>query len=184
LTLTKENIETLLALCKKGNRLAQMEVYNRYQAAMFNVALRIVKDTMEAEDVMQESFLTAFSKLDSFKGDATFGSWLKRIVVNNSITQYKKSKRFVMLPEGGIPEDEDESSYGMAEEDYTSIKAGQILECMNTLHENYRKVLNLHLIEGYDYEEICDILNISYANCRTLISRAKESLRNKLTVTN
>jgi RNA polymerase sigma factor (sigma-70 family) len=90
LSLTKQNIETLLVLCKKGNQLAQMEVYNRYHNAMFNTALRIVKDSAEAEDIMQESFLTAFNKLDSFNGEATFGSWIKRIVVNNSITQYLK----------------------------------------------------------------------------------------------
>ncbi len=87
MTLTKENIESLLVLCKEGNQLAQLEVYNRYQKAMYNVAIRIVKDTAEAEDVMQESFITAFSKLDTFKGEATFGSWLKRIVINNGIVQ-------------------------------------------------------------------------------------------------
>lgn len=182
MTLTKENIESLLILCKKGNRLAQLEVYNRYQKAMYNVAIRIVKDTAEAEDVMQESFITAFSKLDTFKGDATFGSWLKRIVVNNSITQYKKMKRFVPLPEGGVEDQADESYDGVSEEDYTSIKAGQILNCLNALNDSYKQVLSLHLIEGYDYEEICEIMNISYANVRTLVSRAKESLRNKLMV--
>jgi RNA polymerase sigma-70 factor (ECF subfamily) len=182
LTLTKKNIESLLVLCKKGNRLAQLEVYNRYQKAMFNVAVRIVKDTAEAEDVMQESFITAFSKLDSYRGDASFGSWLKRIVVNNSITQYKKSKRFVPLPEGGIEDRADESYDGLVEEDYASIKAGQILNCLNSLNDSYQQVLSLHLIEGYDYEEICEIMHISNANCRTLISRAKQSLRNKLTV--
>ena len=183
MTLTKENIESLLVLCKNGNQLAQLEVYNRYQKAMYNVSVRIVKDTAEAEDIMQESFLTAFNKLDTFKGDASFGSWLKRIVVNNSITQYKKSQRFVPLPEGGLADQVDESTNGLAEEDYTSIKAGQIINCMNSLHNSYRQALSLHLIEGYDYEEICEIMHISYANCRTLISRAKESLRNKLTVT-
>ena len=132
---------------------------------------------------MQESLLTAFSKLDTFKGDATFGSWLKRIVVNNSITQYKKSQRFVPLPESGIADQVDESNDGLDEEDYTSIKAGQIINCMNSLHDSYKQALSLHLVEGYDYEEICEIMNINYANCRTLISRAKQSLRNKLTMT-
>jgi RNA polymerase sigma-70 factor (ECF subfamily) len=182
LTLTKENIGSLLVLCKKGNRLAQLEVYNRYQKAMYNVAVRIVKDSPEAEDIMQESFLTAFNKLDTFKGNASFGSWLKRIVVNNSITQYKKLQRFVPIPEGGIADQVDEPTNGLTEEDYTSIKAGQIINCMNSLHDSYRHVLSLHLIEGYDYEEICEIMHISNANCRTLISRAKESLRKKLTV--
>lgn len=179
MTLTKQNIESLLVLCKDGNQLAQMEVYNRYQKAMFNTAIRIVKNTAEAEDVMQESFITAFDKLDSFKDNATFGSWLKRIVINNSIVQYRKSQRFVAISEERIPEESYESS-PIEDESYSSIQAKQLLASMNSLHDSYRTILSLHFIEGYDYEELCDILNISYANCRTLISRAKESLRKKL----
>ncbi|MAO09012.1 MAG: RNA polymerase subunit sigma [Alteromonas sp.] len=180
MTLTEQKIETLLALCQKGNQLAQLEVYNRYQKAMYNTALRIVKDTAEAEDVMQESFITAFQKLDSFKGTATFGAWLKRIVVNNSIVQYRKNQRFTMLPEYGLEEEAEET---LSEaEDYTTVKAEEVLTMMEGIHPNYKTILSLHFIEGYDYEEICEILEISYANCRTMISRAKESLRKKLQI--
>jgi RNA polymerase sigma-70 factor (ECF subfamily) len=66
-------------MCKRGEQAAQLEVYNRYYKAMYNTAIRIVKDQAEAQDVMQESFLNAFTKLDSFKGEATFGSWLKEL---------------------------------------------------------------------------------------------------------
>jgi RNA polymerase sigma factor (sigma-70 family) len=184
LTLTKQNIETLIILCKKGNQFAQMEVYNRYQAAMYNIAARIVKDSADAEDIMQESFLTAFNKLNMFKGEATFGSWLKRIVINNSISHYKKNQRLVMLDEGRIADQLDESSFdGISEDDYTNTKAAQVMNCMDSLNNNYKQILTLHLIEGYDYEEIGEILQISYANCRTMISRAKESLRKKLVTT-
>jgi len=178
-SLNQQPIETVLSLCSKGNQLAQLEVYNRYQKAMYNISLRIVKDTAEAEDVMQESFMTAFSKLDSFKGTSTFGAWLKRIVVNNSITQYKKSKRYVPLPEHGL-EDEIDETEGLDTEAYQSLQTTTLLTSMEALNESYRQILTLHYIEGYDYEEICDILQIGYGNCRTLISRAKESLRKKL----
>ena len=77
-------------MCLNGKQSAQLEVYNRYYKAMFNTAVRIVKDSAIAEDVMQESFLSAFTKLDSFKGEVAFGAWLKRIVINNSIYQYRK----------------------------------------------------------------------------------------------
>ncbi len=150
---------------------------------MYNVAVRIVKDTAEAEDIMQECFLTAFNKLDTFKSDASFGSWLKRIVINKSISEYKKSQRFVTVPEEQFVEKEEESFDGLAEDDYSETKVAQLLSCMNTLRDSYRQILTLHFIEGYDYEEICEILHISYANCRTMISRAKMSLRNKLIVT-
>ena len=179
--LANKNIDTLLVLCQKGNQLAQVEVYNRYQHAMYNTSLRIVKNTAEAEDVMQESFITAFDKLHTFKGDASFGSWLKRIVVNNSISQYRKSQQFVEISEKGIPEAEVEfAPDGFTEEDHTQLKAKQVLSCIDDLHDSYQKVLTLHFIEGFDYQELCEILQISYANCRTLISRAKESLRKKL----
>ena len=179
MTLTEQNIEALLVLCKKDNRLAQLEVYNRYQRAMFNIAIRIVKNPDDAEDVMQESFITAFDKLDSFKGDAVFGAWLKRIVVNKSLSHLKKSERYTTFLKNEI-EDEIDESEGLAEEDYSQIKAVKVMECMAKLHKSYSQVLTLHLIEGYDYEELCEILNISYANCRTLISRAKDSLRKQL----
>lgn len=148
---------------------------------MFNIAVRIVKNADDAEDVMQESFITAFNKLDSFKGDAPFGAWLKRIVVNNSLNHLKKSKRYTMLSEKEIKEEVDENE-GLAEEDYSKTKAAKVMDCMAKLHASYNQVLTLHLIEGYDYEELCEILNISYANCRTLISRAKDSLRKQLTL--
>jgi len=181
LTLTEEKIESLLVLCQKGNQLAQLEVYNRYQSAMYNVALRIVKDTAEAEDVMQESFITAFQKLSSFKGTATFGSWLKRIVINNSIAQYRKNQRFTEFSEDNITDTGYEETVFESAEDYSSVATQQLKIGLDSLHSNYRTILTLHFIEGYDYEEICEILQISYANCRTMISRAKESLRKKIT---
>ena len=181
MSLNHQNIESLIVLCKKGNQLAQLELYNRYHHAMFNVAMRIVKKSDEAEDVMQESMITAFNKLDTFKGDASFGSWLKRIVINNSIVQYKKSKRFVTTDEEIIKDDYDES-IGENNDDYSKIKANRVISCMDHLNDKYQQILSLHFIEGFDYEEICEIMQISYANCRTLISRAKESLRTKLLV--
>ena len=180
MTLTKQNIDQLIEQCKTGNQRAQLEVYNRYYKAMFNTAYRIVKDKYEAEDIMQDSFLSAFTKLDNLKETKTFGAWLKRIVINNSIYWYNKSTKYDEVPlddvlykvedDSGIPEDYE----------FTNIKANQVLETMKSLKDNYRISLTLNLIEGYDYDEICEIMDISYANCRTTISRAKENLRKKM----
>ena len=147
---------------------------------MFNTALRIVKDTAQAEDIMQESFLSAFTKLHTFKGEVTFGSWLKRIVINNSIHQYRKQqkKNEVALDEVLYKVEDND---GIASDHvFTELKAQKVMETMKDLKDNYRISLTLHLIEGFDYEEISEIMNISYANCRTTVSRAKESLRKKL----
>lgn len=180
MTLTELNIEQLIDLCKSNNQQAQLEVYNRYFKAMYNTSLRIVKDSYEAEDIMQDSFLLAFTKLDSLKDPKIFGSWLKRIVINNSIYHYKKNSKYNNVPLDDVIYKIEDTSDGLDTSELTSLKTNQVLETMNMLKDNYKICLTLHLIEGYDYEEIGDILNISQANCRTMISRAKESLRKKL----
>ena len=178
--LTKLNIEELINLCKSNNQAAQLEIYNRYYRAMYNTSLRIVKDSFEAEDIMQDSFLVAFTKLDTLKDPKIFGSWLKRIVINNSIYHYNKNSKYDNVPLDDVMYKVEDQSNGIESSDLTNVKVKQVLETMKTLKKNYQVGLTLHLIEGYDYEEICDIMNISYANCRTLISRAKDSLRKKL----
>lgn len=176
----REHIDTLLEWCLEGKQSAQLEVYNRYYKAMYNISLRIVKDSAEAEDVMQESFLNAFTKLHTFKGEVTFGAWLKRIVINNSIYHYRKQqqKNEVSL-EDKLYKVEDNDGVA-SDHESTKRKAQKVMETMNRLKDNYRVSLTLHLIEGYDYEEVSEIMDISYANCRTMISRAKESLRKKM----
>ncbi|WP_296383387.1 RNA polymerase sigma factor [Winogradskyella sp.] len=179
MTSTNQNIEQLLLHCKSGNQRAQLEVYNRYNKAMYNTAIRIVKDSFKAEDIMQESFLTAFTKLNTLEDTKVFGAWLKRIVVNNSIAHYNKTSKQNEVPLNSVLYKVEDNN-GIEENNHNNEKVKQIMSVMKTLKPNYSLGLSLHLIEGYDYEEICDIMNISYANCRTLISRAKESLRKKL----
>lgn len=176
----KIHIDTLLQLCSSGNRAAQLEIYNRYYKGMYNVSKRIVKDSAVAEDVMQESFLSAFTKLETFKGEVSFGAWLKRIVINNSIQEYRKQlKRQEVDISNVLYRVEDNDGY-VEDNGIDELKAQKVIETMNLLKDNYRISLTLHLIEGYDYKEISDIMHISYANCRTMISRAKDSLRQKL----
>lgn len=175
---TNHQITELIDLCQQGEQGAQLEVYNRYYKAMYNTSLRIVKHEAAAEDIMQESFLSAFTKLDSYKGEASFGSWLKRIVVNNSLNAYNKSKKIDKTSiDDHLYKIEDDTE-GIAEVDLSSIRVQEVMNAMNELKDNYRQSLSLHLIEGYDYEEMSEIMNVSYANCRTMVSRAKDSLRN------
>lgn len=176
-----QDIDTLIALCKQGSRNAQFEVYNRYYKPLFNTALRIVKDSHWAEDVMQEAFLKAFTKLDMFKGEVTFGAWLKRIVVNHSIDQYKKQNRNAMDSVDTILYKVEDDNYKQeAAIDFQQVKAQQALAAIQELKESYRVILTLLYIEGYDQEEITEILGITPGNCRTTISRAKDALLKKL----
>ena len=153
-----------------------MQIYKAYYKAMYNTAYRILKDEFEAEDMMQESFLTAFTKLDTFKAEVTFGAWLKRIVINKSLTQLKRNKKYQEVKLEVIP------NYKVEEEriDYSGLKSSKVLKAVNGLKDNYRLVLTLHLIEGYDYEEICEIMEYTNENVRTTISRAKKKLKQVL----
>lgn len=180
MTLTNTNIEQLVTLCKSNNQSAQLEVYNRYYKAMYNTSLRIVKDSFEAEDIMQEAFLTAFTKLHTLKEVKTFGSWLKRIVINNSIHHYNKSGKYDEVPLDDVLYKVEDTQGISKDYEFTNLKAKQVLDTIKSLKDNYRIALTLHLIEGYDYEEMSTIMNVSYANCRTTVSRAKDKLRQQL----
>lgn len=147
---------------------------------MFNIAYRIVKDEHYAEDVMQEGFLKAFTKINDYRQEVAFGAWLKKIIINHSIDFYKKNSTF-------RPEELDRVIYKVEEEediacelDLHQLQVSQVLQAIQNLKDNYRMVLTLFFVEGYDYEEISEILGISYANCRTTLSRAKENLRKSL----
>ncbi|WP_299527683.1 RNA polymerase sigma factor [uncultured Lutibacter sp.] len=166
----------LVKRCKKGDKAAQFAIYKQYYKAMYNTALRIVNDSFEAEDVMQESFLAAFTKLDSFSETVTFGAWLKRIVINKSLTALKNNNRLDTVPiEKVVINEVDEEK-----QDYSILKASDILNKVSQLKNNYKVAITLNLIEGYDYEEIAQIMDISYENSRTTVSRAKNKLRQLL----
>lgn len=181
MTNASQDIDSLLELCKTGSRNAQFEVYNRYYRPMYNTALRIVKDSHWAEDIMQESFLKAFTKLDSFKGEVTFGAWLKKIVVNHSIDNYKKINKNTLDPlDNVIYKVADDDANDDAAMDFRQLKVQQVAAAIQSLKENYRIALTLLYIEGYDQEEISEIMGITPGNTRTTISRAKESLLKKM----
>ena len=170
------HINQLIERCKKGEKNAQYTVYKQYYKAMYNTAFRIVNNSFEAEDIMQESFLSAFTKLHTFSGNVTFGAWLKKIVVNNSLTALKKSHKFETIPLEIISLEAPK----IENEDINKINSTTILTKISQLKINYKIALTLNLIEGYDYEEIAQIMDITYENTRTTISRAKKKLRQLL----
>jgi RNA polymerase sigma factor (sigma-70 family) len=175
--LHKMEPDKLIEACKKGDHRAQVEIYKRYYKAMYNIALRIINDTAEAEDVMQESFLKAFSKLDTFSGEVTFGAWLKKIVVNKSLDAIKTRKTLISLesvPE--LPDNSGSENYL----DYRELNIDMVKQAIYRLPDGYRVVLSLYLVEGYDHDEISEILGISNATSRTQYHRARKHLAKKL----
>ena len=161
--------------CRKGSRKAQFDIYKLYAKAMYNVTLRIVNDEAEAEDVLQEAFLDAFTRIENFREETTFGLWLKQIVINKSINQLRKRKaEFVSLD--GIDIADESASDG---EDL-AYQVNEIRAAVAELADGYRVVLTLYLFEGYDHEEIAHILKISENTSRSQYMRAKVKLNSLL----
>ena len=164
----------LVVECKQGSKRACYELYRLYSKAMLNVAFRIVGNIAEAEDVLQEAFLDAFNKVKDFRQDTTFGLWLKQIVVNRSINLLRKRKLDLIDLEG----EQIENIADEVTEDNEAVqyKAAQVKDAIKELPEGYRLVISLYLLEGYDHEEIGQVLNISENTSRTQFLRAKRKL--------
>ena len=165
--------QDLVKACKRGDQKAQFELYRLYNAAMYNTTLRIIGDPDDAEDVMQEAFLKAFLKLNSYRGEVSFGAWLKRIVVNKSLDFLRLKREQTSLEEVGEPEEVPEETPTVIDVAY---RADTIKKAIYALPEGYRIVLSLILLEGYDHEEVSGILQISNATSRTQYHRAKKKL--------
>jgi RNA polymerase sigma-70 factor (ECF subfamily) len=141
---------------------------------MFNTAIRIVNNPVLAEDVMQESFLEAFRQIGNYRWEASFGAWLKRIVINKSIDEVRKARDIVSIDEADIdvPDQAEDENYMQV----LSTRIEEIRKAIHALPDSYRIILSLYLLEGYDHEEIAQILGISYNLSRTRYSRARKKL--------
>jgi len=161
--------------CKTGDRDAQFRLYKLYYKSMYNTSLRMVGNSNDAEDIMQESFLSAFNKLDSYEGKVSFGAWLKKIVINKSLDYLKKRRvQFEEINER-IADEAPETNEALPEVDVQRLKVAVM-----QLPEGYRVVLSLYLLEGYDHDEIAEILQITAVSSRTQLLRAKRKLRDIL----
>jgi len=168
---------SLIASCRKGNRLAQHRLYHRYCDAMYNVAHRMLGNTAEAEDALQEAFIDVFSKLDTFREESSIGAWIKRIVINHCLNVFKKRKLHIEeLNEkySDVPEEE------VADDEYVTYEVTRVKDAIMKLPDGYRQVLTLYLIEGYDHAEIADIMGIQETGSKSQFSRAKARLREML----
>ncbi|MFT3908646.1 MAG: RNA polymerase sigma factor [Ferruginibacter sp.] len=166
--------DELVERCKRGDTLGYKALYQRYSKAMFNTCLRILNNETEAEDVLQESFIEAFKNLDGFEYRTSFGGWLKTICINRSINQLKKRKiDWVDIEK--ISDNHNGHEVDIDENEIT-LKVESVKKAIMKLPDGYRTVLNLYLLEGYDHEEIADILNVAQSTTRSQFIRAKQKL--------
>jgi RNA polymerase sigma-70 factor (ECF subfamily) len=161
--------------CRKGNSRAQFILYNQYSKAMYNLAYRILNNREDTEDILQDVFVECFRNIDSFRFESTFGAWLKKITINKCINQIKKKKIDLTLYDT-LP------SVTYEEENEVLYDTEKIFKSIETLPDGYRIILTLYLLEGYDHSEISQILGISESTSKSQYSRAKEKLRNLLSI--
>lgn len=164
--------------CKRNNRKAQMQLYNQYCQGMYIVARRFISNTAEAEDLVQDAFIKAFGKLHQYKAEVTFGAWLKRIVVNTCIDSLKSKKLNMDLLDEVHLEVVNQDDHSWQVED--DVTLDDVKQAINQLPEKYKYVVMLYLIEGYDHQEISEILNITEIASRTQLSRGKVKLQDLL----
>lgn len=162
--------KTRIERCLKGDKQAYREFYDLYSKAMLNISQRIVNNTEEAEDVLQESFLAAFQQIGKIRSDAEFGGYLKRTVVNRSIDLIRKRKvNFYSLDDAkyiGEELPEENQRY-----DITVLR-----NCIQELPDGFRIVLSLYIFENYSHREIGNLLNISEGTSKSQYNRARKKL--------
>ncbi len=159
----------IIERCKKGERKAFQELYNLYAKAMFNISVRILNNSDEAEEVLQDSFLKAFEKINTYDKKYSFGVWLKRIVINRSLDVLKKRKlNFVSIDDADFKEEEqdEESIYDVEE----------VKKCIEELPDGYRTILSLFVFEECSHKEISSLLGISEGTSKSQYNRAKKRL--------
>ncbi|NJL12212.1 MAG: sigma-70 family RNA polymerase sigma factor [Microscillaceae bacterium] len=163
----------LVEACRRGDPNAQRRLYEQYASAMFTICMRMTNQRDEAEDILQEAFCDAFRRINSFKGESTFGAWLKRIVINRSINHLKRKRLDWVSLEGRDFREEEE---GPEAETTTHWEVQKVHRGIQALPDGFRMVLTLYLIEGYDHGEIAEILNISESTSKSQYNRAKKRL--------
>lgn len=172
---TGNHTDSIIEKCIKGDIKAQFRLYKMYSKAMYNIAIRILNNKMDTEDILQETFITAFSRLDELHNEKALGSWLKRIVINNCISHIRSQKVDF--------EDIDDYKIGKEDDNYElddSIDPTLIHKAIKELPDGCRTVLVLYALENYKHREIAEMLEISESTSKTQYRRALILLNEKL----
>lgn len=173
--------EKLIKGCISGERKYQQLLYKQFYGKMFAVCCRYVKNQDEAKDLLQEGFIKVFEKLSNYNNKGSFEGWVRRIMVNNAIDHFRKSKNiFTSIDEKIQIKDENDN---MAEEDdslFSKFKANDLIAAIQKLSPAYQTVFNLYVVEGYSHQDIADELNISVGTSKSNLAKAKMNLRKEL----
>ncbi len=171
------NEKEIIERCIRGERKAQTLLYRQHSPKMYGICLRYAKNDTDAEDILQEGFIKVFRYLKDFRGEGSFEGWMRRIMITTSLNFYKKKS----LLRSDIEYDKVKLEFASSPEAISKMTMEELLSLIQKLPTGYRTVFNLNTIEGYTHQEISQMLNISINTSKSQLSRAKSSLKAKLT---
>ena len=166
----------LVQRCRKGERKAQFELYQLYKDRVFNIAYRMANSQQDAEDITQMAFMRVFKKIDSFRGDSAFSSWVYRLTVNVCINHFRKEKKKRELVVNALSEQATNLKILTTNEPAPKMKPF-LEKAIRALPAGYRMIFVLYDIEGYKHEEIAEIMNISEGTSKSQLHKARRELR-------
>ncbi|MCI7514042.1 MAG: sigma-70 family RNA polymerase sigma factor [Bacteroidales bacterium] len=166
----------LIDSCKRGDRASQKVLYDSLAPKMFSICIRYIGDRTAAQDVLQDGFVTLFSKLDSFKGEGSFEGWARRIFVTTALMELRKKDALKMSEELEVVRGVKAETVGQVE----NISYRELMSLVTSLPPGFRTVFNLYAIEGYSHKEISQMLEITETTSRTQLRRARLWLQDKI----
>jgi len=167
-------LKKLIKRCVKRDIRAQEELYKLYASKLFAVSLKYCRNYQQAEDNLQEAFLVIFNKIHQFKHKGSFEGWLKRIVINTALQQYRKQQVFDIIDEQAIQESEE------MEVHESDIPLDFLLRIIQELPDRYRLVFSLYVLDEYSHKEIADMLEIAEGTSKSNLARARQILKDKI----
>ncbi|WP_410006442.1 RNA polymerase sigma factor [Aequorivita nionensis] len=167
-------LDELILKCKKQDATAQGELYKQYNRILFAICLRYSPNYTEAEDNLQDAFITIFKKVEQYNGKGSFEGWMKRVTVNTVLQKYRKQRTFEIVDEGQI---EDEAEVEIEDEE---IPLDFLLKIVQELPDRYRLVFSMYVMDGYQHKEIAEMLGISDGTSKSNLARARMILKNKI----
>lgn len=164
------SLNQLIENCKINDTKAQSELYKLFSSKLFSLCLKYSRNYAEAEDNLQDAFLTIYKKIDQFKNKGSFEGWLKRVTINTVLQQYRNQKVFDIVNENIIDDTE-------IDIDEDTISIDYLLQIIQELPDRYRLIFNLYVLDGYSHKDIATMLDINIGTSKSNLARARQILK-------
>ena len=169
-------LEELILKCKKQDLKAQGELYKKFSGILFSVCLKYSPNYHEAEDSLQDAFITIFKRIEQFKGKGSFEGWMKRVTVNTVLQKYRKQKVFQLTNEEQLEEEV------VVEVEDNAVPLDYLLKIVQELPDRYRLVFTMYVLDNYSHKEISELVGISVGTSKSNLARARGILKTKVEV--